>query len=114
MPLDEVERTIARARRSRDHVLRVLDAIERTPALAARSERAAGTMRISIVLASLTTGSATIAVAHNLNRPINDAERSGAPRGRRVALAHRVSNPRSIVAPEKGLRPNWESAPQRR
>ncbi len=68
--VDEVERTIALARRSRNHVLRILDAIEGARARIARSERSARTGRISIALASLTTGAPVmIGIAHNLNRP---------------------------------------------
>jgi hypothetical protein len=76
MPRDEVERTIARARRSRNHVLRILEAIERVPIPIAGSERSARTVRIAIALVSLTTGPATIGVAQNLNRPLYSIERS--------------------------------------
>ena len=93
MPRDEVERTIARARRSRNHVLRVLDAIERAPALTARSERSARAMRISIACAALTTGPVTTGIAHNLNRPIKDVEQSRQRRGAESRSSIATLNP---------------------
>jgi hypothetical protein len=65
----EVERTIALARRSRKHVLRILETIESAPRPIARLEQSVGSARIAIALASLSAcDPVMLGAAHNLNR----------------------------------------------